>query len=91
MTTYPANRRQASCHPEWKNYGARGIRMAAEWIHDFDAFRDHIGPRPGLGFSLDRIDNDGDYAPGNVRLATASQQRLNQRRSRHNQEGWVQP
>lgn len=64
---------------EWRNYGGRGIHMAAEWLRDFSAFFTHIGSRPGAGYSLDRIDNDGDYAPGNVRWATGLEQARNRR------------
>lgn len=39
-----------------------------------------IGPCPGKGFTLDRINNDGNYEPGNVRWATQSQQKSNQRK-----------
>ena len=56
--------------------------MCAEWLHDFAAFFDHVGPRPGPGYSIDRIDPDGDYAPGNVRWATALEQRHNRSRIR---------
>lgn len=64
---------------QWANYGGRGIRMAPEWLNDFAAFLAHVGPRPGPGYSLDRIDVDGDYAPGNVRWATQSEQMQNLR------------
>lgn len=66
-------------YKDWRYWGARGIRMAPEWLHDFPAFFAHIGPRPGPGYSIDRIDNNGDYAPGNVRWATATEQKMNQR------------
>jgi hypothetical protein len=65
--------------PQWKNYGARGITMAPEWLASFEAFLAHIGPRPGPEYSLDRIDNDGPYAPFNVRWSTRSQQERNKR------------
>lgn len=66
---------------DWKYYGGRGITVAAEWVGrgGFQRFLAHIGERPE-GLSLDRIDNNGNYEPGNVRWATASEQRLNQRR-----------
>jgi len=64
----------------FKDYGGRGITVCNEWIHDFQAFYDHIGPKPSPEHSLDRIDNNGNYEPGNVRWATRLEQRHNQRR-----------
>lgn len=65
---------------EWEYYGGRGIKFAAEWRDDFMAFYRHVGPRPDPSYSLDRIDNNGHYEPGNVRWA----QRVMQSRNRRN-------
>jgi len=63
--------------PKWERYGGRGIKVAKEWQTDFMAFYNHIGKRPSPTHSLDRINNDGNYEPGNVRWATKSEQAFN--------------
>lgn len=66
-------------NPSYRNYGGRGVTMCDEWVSSFEAFYAHVGECPGPGLSLDRIDNDGNYEPGNVRWATGSTQQLNRR------------
>lgn len=63
------------------NYGARGIRVCQEWLgpDGYLKFLAHIGQRPSRFHSIDRINNDGHYEPGNVRWATWSQQVRNRR------------
>lgn len=71
-------------HPAYKNYGARGICVCKEWqgSNGFVNFLKHIGKRPNEEYSIDRINNDGHYEPGNVRWATRDQQQNNRRISK---------
>lgn len=70
---------------DYKNYGARGIRVADYWRHDFAAFREDllaaIGPKPSDAHSLDRVDNEGHYERGNLRWSTPPVQNNNQRKT----------
>jgi hypothetical protein len=64
---------------DFKNYGGRGIGIAPEWLNDFTRFAQDMGEPLFPRATLDRIDNDGDYRPGNVRWATRAEQSRNQR------------
>lgn len=66
--------------PSYRYAGAMGVQVCAQWRNSFPAFLADVGARPGPGYSIDRWpDNNGDYTPGNVRWATASEQQRNKR------------
>ncbi len=68
--------------PNYKDYGERGVKVYPGWFNNFVAFKawldENLGPCPE-GSSLDRIDANGHYCPGNIRWATNKQQRGNRR------------
>jgi len=68
----------------YANWGGRGIDVCSEWFYDFWAYATYVEALDNYGregYTLDRIDNDGDYEPGNVRWADRSTQNLNKRGS----------
>lgn len=65
-------------NPGWENYGGRGIRVCDRW-RKFENFLADIGPRPDPSLTLDRLDNDGNYEPGNCAWRTWKEQIGNQR------------
>ena len=69
------------CHnpknKDYENYGGRGITVCDLWKNSFEAFYMSVGPRPKVEYTIERIDYNKGYEPGNVKWATRQEQVLN--------------
>ena len=77
-------------HKHYIDYGGRGITVYPEWLDSFEKYSEYVMSLPDAGknnLTVDRIDNDDNYTPGNLRWATTSVQAHNKRVLRRNTSG----
>ncbi len=67
---------------QYVDYGGRGIRVCPRWLESYENFLADMGRKPDNSFSIQRLNNDGDYSPENCTWATDSEQRRNKRNTR---------
>ncbi len=73
----------------YNHYGERGIVVCDKWKDNFPAFYEDVGPRPTDKHSIGRIDNNGNYEPGNVQWEEAEHQARNHQLQSNNKSGYV--
>ena len=80
-------RERCSCprYQGYDRYGGRGIKVCERWQESFEAFLEDVGLAPSPQHSLGRIDNDGNYEPGNVTWQTVAEQSKNRAKPRRMQ------
>lgn len=92
MWSYIIGRCEYNKNPSWEYYGHKGVKIHPTWRNDFKAFYDYVTALPEYGKSgmtLDRINSDGDYEPGNLRWANEHLQKANRRKGKDNTTGFV--
>ena len=72
------NRCRCKAHHNYKRYGGRGIKVCERWLK-FENFLEDMGEK-SQGTTIDRIDNDGNYGPGNCKWSTPVEQCKNRRK-----------
>lgn len=77
----------------YKDYGGRGIVMYEGWIHNAPIFIEYVSNLENClveGYSIDRINNNGNYEPGNLKWSTTGEQNRNQRNNKLNIEDVIE-
>lgn len=68
-----------SYHPNYYQYGGRGITVCKKWLYSFEEFYKDMGEKPSSKYTLDRIDVNGNYSKKNCRWVTIQEQQKNRR------------
>ena len=74
-------------HEYYNDYGNRNITICERWRNSFESFLEDMGPKPSFIHTLERIDNNGNYEPGNCKWGTKMEQSRNQRLRKDNKTG----